>query len=70
MLRSNESGGAPRSESEIQMIAGGNHTLISEPNGLTAISGQTVSYCLSVHTDKRGSGEPLPLFYLFRCAPQ
>ena len=39
IFRSHEPGGAPRSESEIHMIAGGNHTLISGPIGLTITTG-------------------------------
>ena len=62
--RSNEPGGAPRSESEIQMIAGGNHTLISGPNGLTTTTGQPVSYCQQRLAAKRGSRNLLPLKYL------
>ena len=58
---SNEPGGAPRSESEIHMIAGGNHTLISGPNGLTTTTGQPVSYCQRRLAAKRGSRNLLPL---------
>ena len=50
--RSNEPGGAPRSESEIQMIAGGNHTLIYEPIGVTITTGLSVSYSFCCVTER------------------